>query len=46
MTEIKNEPEKFCVAQNATTHSENTPRLSDFQGKFLRLAFELKQRLF
>jgi hypothetical protein len=44
MTQIKNEPESFRVAQNATTHSENTPRLSDFRGKFLKLAFELRNR--
>jgi hypothetical protein len=44
MTQMKKEPEDFCVARNATTHSENTPRISDFRGKTLNLAFELRNR--
>jgi hypothetical protein len=31
-------------AQNATTRSENTHRLSDFRGNILKLAFELRNR--
>ena len=33
-----------CAALNAVTHSENTHRLSDFKGKILKLAFELRNR--
>ena len=32
----------FCVAQNATTRSENTAKLSDFKGKILQLALSLR----
>jgi integrase len=33
-----------CAVLNAVTHSENTHRLSDFKGKILKLAFELRNR--
>jgi integrase len=32
----------FCVAQSATTRSENTAKLSDFKGKIVKLALSLK----
>ena len=33
MTEIEKESRDEVAAQNATTHSENTARPSDFKGK-------------
>ena len=32
----------FCAAQNATTRSENTAKLSDFKGKIIKLALSLR----
>jgi hypothetical protein len=43
MTENQKEAES-CVAQNATTRSENTHSLSDSKAGILKLAFEPKKR--
>jgi len=38
-----NRQHNFYVAQNATTHSENTAKHSDFvKGKIIKLMFQLK----